>query len=489
MMYKSRGIFVAGEWLIGGGARLQSFDPVTHEVVWQGNAASTDDIGRAVRCGREAVEDWGDRSPEDRIAVVEAFAEIVETHREDLARMISAEVGKPRWEALAEVGTARRKATATIEAFQTRATTLERTSGGSRSITRFRPFGLVAVLGPFNFPFHMPNSHIMPALVAGNAVILKPSELAPGVSEMVVDYWQRAGLPLGVLSLLQGGSDVGRSLAQSQEVDGIFFTGSLDAGLSISECLASTPWRIMALEMGGNSPLVVWDYGDTKAAVYNVLFSAFATAGQRCSSARRLIVNASDEKLVDALCAATEKIRVGHYTMEPEPFMGPVIRRTHAERLIRTQETVESRGGRILIRARLADDTSALVYPGIVDATEAHPREDEETLGPLLQVVRASSFEDAIKEANATKFGLAAGLISRDALKYREFLKRVRAGVINWNQPLPGASSFAPFGGVKASGNNRPSGFFAVDYCAYPVASLERDDVALPEELPPGLEL
>lgn len=242
------------------------------------------------------------------------------------------------------------------------------------------------------------------------------------------------------------------------------------------------------MEMGGNSPLVVWDHGNTRAAAYTVVFSAFATAGQRCSSARRLILNSSDQELLDAVCEAARSIRVGHFTSDPEPFMGPVIRRAYAEKVIQTQDVVEQRGGNVLVRAHLADDTSALVFPGVVDATESKPRLDEEMLGPLLQVIRVDSFEDALREANSTKFGLAAGLVSRSKDTYGEFLRKIRAGVVNWNQPLPGASSFAPFGGIKASGNSRPSGFYAVDYCTYPVASLEKDAVDLPEKFPPGLE-
>ncbi len=489
MSKHSRGSLFAGAWHRGSGEPLQSQDPATGEVMWAGNSVSAEEVAETLAFARSVVKSWRETPLDGRMEVIKQFAGLVQGNRQELATLISTEVGKPTWEALSEVDAVVGKAGATIEAFQSRIKLTERASGASRSVTRFRPLGLVSVIGPFNFPIHMPNGHIMPALLSGNAVIWKPSEFSPAVTEAVVELWQEAGLPDGVLSMVQGGPEVGRALVAHHEVDGVYFTGSLQSGIAISETLASTPWRIAALEMGGNSPLVVWDYADIRAALYTIVFSAFVTAGQRCSAARRLIVDSADETLLGALCRVTERIRIGRYSDVPEPFMGPMIRRAAALALTETQARLEKRGGKVLVRAELADERSALVSPGIVDVTGVALREDEEILGPLLQVIRVGTFGDAMAEANATQFGLAAGLVSRDEARFREFLGTVRAGVINWNQPLPGASPLAPFGGIKASGNNRPSGFFAVDYCSYPVASLESSDVTLPGKLPPGLVL
>jgi succinylglutamic semialdehyde dehydrogenase len=329
----------------------------------------------------------------------------------------------------------------------------------------------------------------MPALLSGNTVILKPSELSPAVAEMMVSLWQEAGLPAGALNLLQGNAEVGRQLVVSSSVDAIYFTGSLNAGLAISKTLAESPWRIAALEMGGNSPLVVWDYADLKFALYTLLYSAFITTGQRCSAARRLIIKSGNTSYIEALKKATQRLRIGHFTLDPEPFMGPMVRREHAIKLLETQKRLINNGASSIVKAELIDETSALIRPGIVDITSMNHREDEEILGPFLQVIQVGTFDEAISEANRTKYGLAAGLISQDEKKFKDFLEGVQAGIINWNQPLPGASSFAPFGGVKASGNNRPSGFFAVDYCSYPTASLESPSAIPPSKLPPGLEL
>jgi succinylglutamic semialdehyde dehydrogenase len=484
-----RGNFVAGNWSEGSGSVFSSYDPVTREVVWHARSASPNDIDEAIAAARSAGISWKDKTLRDRSLILTRFAEIVKSHRLDLARLISKEVGKPTWEALAEVDSVAGKVAPTLEAYSTRIKEIRRENPDSTCVTRFQPYGVAAVIGPFNFPAHMPNGHIMPALLSGNTLILKPSELSPGVAEMMVSFWQEAGLPNGVLNLVQGGADVGRRLIEQDSVDAVYFTGSLRTGLAISKTLAETPWRIAALEMGGNSPLIVWDYADLKSALYIALYSAFVTAGQRCSAARRLIIRSTRTDFVEALKKATEHIRIGHFSQDPEPFMGPMIRREYAAVLLEAQDSLIKNGGIPICQARLVDETSALILPGMIDVTPIDHRNDEETLGPLLQVVHVNTFEEAIVEANRTKYGLAAGLVSNSKNLYHDFLNRVKAGILNWNQPLPGASSFAPFGGIKASGNNRPSGFFAVDYCSYPTASLESPASVLPTKLPPGLEL
>lgn len=484
-----RGNFVSGKWKEGRGSLFTSYDPVTREVIWEGHSASASDIEEAIAAARSTGKAWRNKPLDERSSILTRFGNLVREHRSELGRLISSEVGKPNWEALTEVDSLVGKVAPTFEAYQTRIRENLREGSGVTYVTRFQPYGVAAVIGPFNFPAHMSNGHIMPALLSGNTVILKPSELSPGVAEMIVSLWQEAGLPDGVLNLLQGSAEVGRALVESPSVDAIYFTGSLKAGLAINKTLAETPWRIAALEMGGNSPLVVWDYADLKSALYTVLYSAFVTTGQRCSAARRLIIKSENVDFVEALKRATERLRVGHFTSNPEPFMGPMVRREHAVALVEAQKRLLDDGASSIVLARLVDETSALVRPGIVDVTSMSHREDEEILGPLLQVIRVDNFEEAIVEANRTKYGLAAGLISQQERAFREFVTSVRAGIINRNQPLPGASGFAPFGGVKASGNNRPSGFFAVDYCSYPIASSESPSTTLPSRLPPGLEL
>ena len=269
-----------------------------------------------------------------------------------------------------------------------------------------------------------------------------------------------------------------------------FLTGSWETGVIFSEQFAKHPEKILALEMGGNNPLVISQIGDAKAAALMTIQSAYLTAGQRCSCARRLIVVKSHENktFVDELVRMIDSIKVGPFTDVPEPFMGPVITEHAAHYLLTVQNTLKSKGGKPLAEMRLLKNNSALVSPGLMDVTEVKNRLDEEVFGPLLQLIYVNNLDAAIVEANNTSFfGLTVGLLSNSQEEYQQFYKRVRAGVINWNSPLTGASSSAPFGGVKRSGNHRPSAFYAADYCAYPVASIENPTLTM-GKLPQGME-
>jgi succinylglutamic semialdehyde dehydrogenase len=333
------------------------------------------------------------------------------------------------------------------------------------------------VLGPFNLPAHLPHSHIIPALLAGNAVVFKPSEFAPGVAAFCADLWRDAGLPPGVLNLVQGGRETGEALARHAGIDGLLFTGSYRAGLALSRIFAETPGKILALELGGNNPLVVWEPQDLAKAAELIVQSAYLTSGQRCVCARRMILPEGGEgdELIEALSERIRGVISGAWNDAPEPFMGPLIHNAAADALLSAQDKLVSSGARILIPAQRSARGPALVTPGLLDATQASNRPDEEFFGPLLQVLRVPDFEAAMVEANNTRFGLAAGLISSRRDLWERFLGEARAGVVNWNRPLTGASGKFPFGGVGQSGNHRPSAWSAADYCQYPVASLEAD--------------
>ncbi len=238
--------------------------------------------------------------------------------------------------------------------------------------------------------------------------------------------------------------------------------------------------------MGGNNPLVVSEVADFDAAALLVILSAFQTAGQRCTCARRLIV-VENEDLPAFLKRLVERIRtiqVGYPGGVEDVFCGPVIHNRAADRVIAFQDALVRSGATALVPVTRPNPAKPLLRPGLIDVTNVRPRADEEIFGPLLQMVRVPDFASAIAEANATRFGLAAGLVSDRRDLWEKFQRRVRAGVVNWNRPLTGASSAAPFGGVGQSGNHRPSAFYAADYCAYPVASLELDAVRAPVPVP-----
>jgi succinylglutamic semialdehyde dehydrogenase len=478
--------FIAGRWITGDGEPLQSHDPATGDVVWTGRAATAAEVGAAVAAARHAFDGWAMTSLEERTRVIEAFAGQLRGARETLAEIISREVGKPNWESLTEVDAMIGKAALSIRAYAERRKTLRENAAGATAVTRFKPHGVVAVLGPFNFPGHLPNGHILPALLAGNTVVFKPSEMTPAVAAKTIECWNAAGLPPGVLNLVQGARETGAAIAGHPDIDGLYFTGSVAAGLALHRAFAGQPQKILALELGGNNPLVVWETADLDAAAMITVQSAYITAGQRCSCARRLIISAgaAGDRFVDRLLALLRRIRVGPQTDRPEPFMGPVISAAAAARLLTVQEDLRERGGVELAAMRRVGSGGALLTPGLMDVTAVADVEDAEHFGPFLQLVRVADFDAAIREANRTQFGLCAGLVSDRADLYDAFVARAKAGVINWNRPTTGASGALPFGGIGLSGNHRPSGYYAADYCSYPVASLESASPHLPTTLP-----
>jgi succinylglutamic semialdehyde dehydrogenase len=483
--------YIAGHWHAGEGEPLQSLDPVSQAVIWQGSGASAAQVDQAVQAARAAFSLWAAHSLDGRIAVLERFAACLKTHADELARAIGEETGKPLWEAATEVTSMINKVAISIQSYRERTGEKSGPLADATAVLRHKPHGVVAVFGPYNFPGHLPNGHIVPALLAGNCVLFKPSELTPKVAELTVKCWAEAGLPAGVLNLLQGGRESGVALAGHPGIDGLFFTGSSRTGNLLHAQFAGRPDKILALEMGGNNPLIVDQVADLDAAVYTIVQSAFISAGQRCTCARRLLVPAGDwgDALLARLVQVAAGLKVGRFDAQPAPFMGSVISLQAAAQLLQAQQELLAKGATALLAMTQPQAGAALLTPGILDVTAVAERPDEEFFGPLLQVIRYQDFDAAIAEANATAYGLAAGLLSDSKARYEQFWLHSRAGIVNWNKQLTGAASSAPFGGVGASGNHRASAYYAADYCAYPVASLESDTLALPTTLTPGVTL
>jgi succinylglutamic semialdehyde dehydrogenase len=484
-------LFIDGRWAAGHGARFESRDPATGEALWAGYAAAPADVDAAFAAARRANEDWGAQAPAAREAVVRRFAAELEKDKEALAQAIARETGKVLWDARGETTAMINKVDISVRAYQARTGAAETVAAGATNALRHKPHGVVGVFGPYNFPGHLPNGHIVPALLAGNAVVFKPSELTPLVAEETVKRWERAGLPRGVLNLVQGERATGAAVAAHAGLDGLFFTGSERVGHLLHKQFADKPQKILALEMGGNNPLVVGTVADTRAAVHEIVQSAFLSSGQRCTCARRLFVprGAEGDALVQALVAATRQIRVGAWNDEPAPFMGPLISPDAAEALLAAQQKLVGLGAKVLVESRRLGRGAAFVTPGLLDVSAVRELPDEEYFGPLLSLVRHGTLDEAIAQANRTRFGLSAGLLSDRREDYDLFYRKIRAGIVNWNKQTTGASSAAPFGGIGASGNHRPSAFYAADYCAYPVASVESPKLQLPATLSPGLTL
>lgn len=461
---------------------LTSFRPFDGTLLWECAVAGEADVAAAVARARAAQPGWFASGLDARLAVVRAFKAAVEAEADAFARLIAEETGKPLWEAKTEVGSVAAKVEISIQAHQERTGSREAPfkadPAGAMQALRHKPHGVLAVLGPYNFPAHLPNGHIVPALIAGNAVVFKPSEQTPAVGAFMAGLWEKAGLPAGVLELVQGAAVTGRALAGA-DTDGLLFTGSAPTGAALARQFAETPHRILALEMGGNNPLVAWDLADAdiEAAALIVVQSAFLSAGQRCTCARRLIVqDGAHERLLDAVVALADGLVIDQPFAEPAPFMGCVIDNRAADGLLARSAAIHGKTIRPLLRLK---DGLPFLTPGIVDVTGLDVP-DEELFGPFLQLVRVTDFDAAIAAANATRFGLSAALLGGDRALYDRFWAGSRAGVVNWNRPTNGAASNAPFGGVGLSGNHRPSAYYAADYCAWPVASVEAETPFIP---------
>lgn len=472
----------------GQGAAFDSISPFNGEILWSGKAASDKQVFDAIKAAQTALFTWRTLAFSERLLLIKKFAELLTKNQKALAKIISLETGKPYWESQTEVSAMIAKAQLSEQAYLERSGEKEREIGANFARLRHRALGVMAVFGPFNFPAHLPNGHIIPALLAGNTLVFKPSEQTPYTGEFMMSLWLEAGLPKGVINLIQGAKEVGSALLQSDKIDGYLFTGSAMTGHALHRQLAGKPEKMLALEMGGNNPLVVSSsYGDLDACVYTIIQSAFLSAGQRCTCARRLFLpqNEQGDKVLARFIEVTKNLKIGAPFDEDLPFMGSLISEHAAKAMMKAQDYLIQLGAKpLLAGTHLAH---ALVTPSILEVSAIKALPDEEYFAPLLQVIRFKDFNQAIEQANATRFGLSAGLISTSDSEWSQFYNQIRAGIVNRNCPLTGASGDAPFGGVGASGNLRPSAYYAADYCAYPVASIEALAPQFPQKLAPGI--
>ncbi|MEM9669764.1 MAG: succinylglutamate-semialdehyde dehydrogenase [Pseudomonadota bacterium] len=465
-----RDAYIDGQWRAGTGEAFSKTCPATGDVSWFGRAVQKDDVERAVSAARMAFTDWACCPQVERTGILEKYASAIEARREAIAQAISRDMGKALWESNAEVGAMVGKVAISIRAQTERAGSNTSEAAFGEVSLAHKPHGVMAVFGPFNFPGHLPNGHIVPALLAGNTCVFKPSELAPSVAELMVEAFEEAGLPKGCLNTVHGGRETGAALLEA-DIDGLLFTGSAQTGLFFHRHFAGRPEVILALEMGGNNPLIIWD-GDVDAAADIAAQSAFFTTGQRCSCARRLILPEGEfgDAVAEVVTERAKALSIGAWG-EDDIFMGPLVSEQAAQNAVDFQMMLSKAGGKSMRRLKRMDRGGGFVTAGVIDVTGATNIPDEELFGPLLQIYRVPSFDAAIERANATKYGLSAGLVSDDDDLWREARLRMRAGILNRNRPTAGASGAMPFGGPGHSGNFRPGAYYAADYCAWPQAS------------------
>lgn len=497
--------FVCGEVVPIPGDVIQSLNPAEPgQVLWAGSPV-LEHVDRAVASARSALSEWASWPTERRFDVLRTYQKICQSRVDAMAELICDETGKALWDSRGEAGILGGKVDITLDdspnAGLRRVTGYEVPLSESR-VGRcvFKPHGVMAVIGPYNFPAHLPNGHIIPALAMGNTVVFKPSEKTPAVGqalvEMLIAALDEAGAPAGVVNLVQGGPETAVKLTGHAGIDGVLFTGSWPVGRKILEANLDHPGRIVALELGGNNPAVVMPDAHLEQAAIEVVRAAFVTTGQRCTCTRRLVVHRDIAKpFISAVCRAASELIIGHPKSDEPVFMGPMITEQARDAVLAFQDRLSGGGAEVLLAATDRDSAGQTgthtISPGVlkVDRFVADDSGDAgcdiEVFGPLLRVVEVGSLDEAIEQANATRYGLAASIFTTDADAQQRFINESRAGCININTGTAGASSKLPFGGLGLSGNHRPAGSFSLDYCAVPVASMVESGAGA--ACPPGM--
>lgn len=487
---------IDGSWVSIAGSGIVSDNPTRpDEAVWAGDAR-VEHVVQAVDAAQRSLHAWRDAGFDRRAALLRRYAALCTQHAKRMAELIADETGKAMWEAEGEAAALAAKVDITLDGGE---------HGGLRRVTdfsfdlaptrvgrcSFRPHGVMAIIGPYNFPAHLANGHFVPALAMGNTVVFKPSDKAPAVGQLLGELMLAAleaeGLPRGVFNIVQGRAEVAKALIASRDVDGILFTGSWPVGRSILQANLDSPGRIVALEMGGSNAAVVMADADLKQAAIEIARAAFCTTGQRCTCTRRAVVH---EAVADRLIGALSKIASNLIYADPRAshpvFAGPIISDDARRAVLAFQSRLAGAGAHIVVQSSAMDCPGYFVTPGIarVDRFVAEESTDAgcdiEVFGPILRVATVGSLDEAIEQANATRYGLAASIFTRDERAMEAFASEARAGCVNVNTGTAGASSKLPFGGLGLSGNHRPAGSFSLDYCAVPVAQMiERGSAAV----------
>jgi len=480
--------FIAGSWAdpkAPDGA-IEDRSPADLSLLLGRHPWAVSQADAAVAAAREAQPAFAARPSGDREQLVRRIGAVLKDREEELARAIALDVGKPLWEARTEAQACSAKAAITAGEGMKLVSPFP-APGQPGAKCRFRPLGVLAVLGPFNFPVHLPNGHILPALACGNAVVFKPSEVAPQAAEVYARCLEQAGVPRGLFNLVQGGPAVGAALAAHEGVDGVLFTGSWAVGQAIQKANQGRT-KLLALEMGGKNAAIVLADADLEKAAYDVLFSAFVSAGQRCTAASRAIVVGDARRFAQRIVQLARKLSIGH-PLDDGVFMGPLASPAALEKFERGIRAAEAE---TLLDARRLQPRGlegCYVSPSVhfVGQRRSSPYEREELFGPDLAVYPAASEEEALQIANATDYGLAASVHTRSEQAFDRCQRALECGVVNWNAPTVGASGRLPFGGLKRSGNHRPAALWSTLYCSAPVAVLRGDGAFDRTKLAPGV--
>jgi succinylglutamic semialdehyde dehydrogenase len=449
-----------------------------------------DAVDEAIDRAQRAFPLWAARPLDERTALLRVLRERLSAHAEAFALAITREVGKPLWEARTELSAALNKIDITLSDGLALVAPREVAKGQRYA---FKPHGVAAVLGPFNFPLHLVHGHVVPLLALGNTVVIKPSELAPLVGQLYAQCFHEAGFPDGVFNLVQGPASQGALLAAHPRVDVVALTGSVAAGQAIKRATLDQPNKLLALELGGRNPAIVLADADMDKAVHDVLWGALVTSGQRCSgTAVALVERACFATFTAKLKAQMEKVVIGD-PLTSGVFMGPLVSEAARARYLAALAEAQADGVRRIDSPRSLSISPEGTYVSpslhVVDVPKRRAYEHEELFGPDLALQLVEDLDQALVSANDSQFGLSASVFTRNESKFEHAFHALRYGCVNWNAPTCGASSRLPFGGTRQSGNHRPAALFSSLYAAYPVATLQGAQSLDATSVSPGFPL
>lgn len=461
-------LFLNGEWLDSvSGQTFEDINPATLEPIAVFQKASEEDVNNAVDSSEEAFDSWSRTPAPQRGKILFRAARLLEERKEELARLMTLENGKVLFEARGDVQEAIDMAYyAAGEGRRLLGETTPSELPDKLCLTTRRPIGVVGLITPFNFPLAIPAWKIMPALISGNTIVLKPSSDTPLLAVELIKILIQAGVPPGVINLVTGtGSEAGAALVRNRKARAISFTGSLDTGKWIlSE--AGRDMKRVSLELGGKNPIIVMADANLNLAVDGVLWGAFGTSGQRCTAASRVIV---DELVLPEfqrkLVERAKDLRVGS-GLDESVDMGPIINLSQLDRVAEYVQIGMDEGARLILGGSRINPLPGYFFePTIFTEVAADMRiAQEEIFGPVLSLIRARGLEEAIQIANSVPYGLSSSIYTENIKNAFRAVERIDAGITYVNAPTIGAEIHLPFGGTKASGNGtREAGTTAID--------------------------
>jgi aldehyde dehydrogenase (NAD+) len=456
-------LYIDGEWVpAADGSELTTYDPATAEPLATVAAATEADVDRAVAAARSAFEEWRHVDPDERGRIVGRIADLVREHRDELAELESADQGKPVSQARSDYEGAARY----FEYYAGAADKLEGTSvpvgADTIDFTMREPYGVSAQITPWNFPGNLFARGVAPALVAGNAVVVKPAEQTPLASLRLAELCEEAGVPDGVLNVVNGfGDPAGSTLTGHEGVDTITFTGSVPTGQVIMEAAARNVTPV-TLELGGKNPAVVFPDADLDEAAEWITTAIFTNAGQICSAADRVVVHEDvHDELVDRIVDVAEDYDVGPGLEDHD--MGPLASAEQLEKVTRYIEVGNDEGATLETGGETLDRPGYFVEPTVFTDVENDMRiAQEEIFGPVLSVIPFTETAEALEIANDVPYGLVGGVFTSDVKRAMRFARDLEAGNVYVNKWF-GDTNQTPFGGYKKSGIGREKGFEALD--------------------------